>query len=617
MQFGARTYDELHRLSIEDREGFWRAAWQFCGVIGTPGNAPCEDLDAMPGTRWFPDAQLCFAENLLSRRDEQIAIIYRDENDARASITFAQLNDEVAALANYLRSIGVRACDRVAAILPNRIESIVCMLATASLGAVFSSCSPDFGTSAIVDRFGQISPRVLIGCNAYRYNGKRFACTTRVRDVANVIASVETVILVRTDDEPDEGTVEHPHLDYADCIAGAGAPLTFNRRRFDAPLFIMFSSGTTGVPKCIVHGQGGTLLKHRIEHTLHCDLRAGERLLFFTTCGWMMWNWLVSALANGTTVCLYEGAPFYPDAGALWRYIEEERINHVGISPGLISALAKSDYGPAARHDLGSITSMLATGSPLPASSHRWAYDHIAKVRLSSITGGTDIIGCFALGNPCAPVYAGEIQCQGLGMDVAFVDDDGKPLSRGKGELVCRRSFVSMPVGFWNDPDDSRYRAAYFERFEGMWHHGDFGEFTAHGGIVIHGRSDAVLNRGGVRVGTAEIYRVIERIVDVLESIAVARQKDDDIQLLLFVRMKEGVLLTDELIGRIRSEIRSGASPRHVPDRIIAVADIPRTRSGKLTEIAVRDVLHGRAVANVGALANPEALDLFRNLQLD
>jgi acetoacetyl-CoA synthetase len=402
-----------------------------------------------------------------------------------------------------------------------------------------------------------------------------------------------------------------------DVSRATGRAPRFTRQRFAAALYVLYSSGTTGVPKCIVHGQGGTLLKHRAEHLLHCDLRRDERLLFFTTCGWMMWNWLVSALASGTTIVLYDGSPFHPDGGALFRVVEEERIEHLGISPGLLSALAKDGYRPRSRHDLGSLRSLLSTGSPLPADGFRFAYEHVAPVRLSSITGGTDIIGCFALGNPCLPVYAGEIQSPALGLDVAFLDDDGRRLARGKGELACLNAFPSMPVGFWNDDDGSRFRAAYFERFPGVWHHGDYGEFTATGGIVIHGRSDAVLNRGGVRIGTAEIYRPLERIPEVLEAIAIGRQRDADIEVWLFVRLRPGTSLTPALVERIRTAIRTGASPRHVPDRIEAVADIPRTRSGKLVELAVRDVVHGRTVRNVGALANPEALDAFRAFATD
>ncbi len=613
---GAEDYATLHRASVEDREAFWRAAWDFLDVIGANGAAPAVDLDRMPGTRWFPAADLSFAENLMARNDDATAIIYRDESGARHAVTFRELRRQVAVLAAFLRGNGLKPGDRVAAIAPNRIETVVCMLATNAIGGVFSACSPDFGPAAIIDRFGQIGPRILIGCNAYRYGGKRFACLATLNAVIAGVNSVESVLLIRTDSERDECRLDRPCFEFGDVVTDATPNLRCLRQGFDAPLYIMFSSGTTGVPKCIVHGQGGTLLKHRVEHALHCDFRSGERVLFFTTCGWMMWNWLVSALANGSTVCLYDGSPFHPDPGVLWRFVEDEGVCHLGLSPGLLSALAKNDYRPANRHRLNSLRSLLSTGSPLPATTHRWAYEHVAPVRLSSITGGTDIIGCFALGNPCLPVYAGEIQCAALGMDVAFLDDDGNPLRHGKGELVCRRSFPSMPVGFWNDADGAKYRSAYFERFPGIWHHGDFGEFTEHDGVVIHGRSDAVLNRGGVRIGTAEIYRQVERIDEVLESIAVALEKDADVELVLFVRVKPTATLSDELEARIRSAIRSGASPRHVPDRIIAVADIPRTRSGKLTEIAVRDVLHGRTVRNVGALANPEALELFRNLRL-
>ncbi len=610
-RLGAADYGALHRLSIDDRDTFWREVWRASGVLGEMGTQRAEHLERMPGTRWFPDAKLSFAENLLARRDVAIALVYRDESGAGESMSFATLADRVAAIAQHLASLGLRPGDRVAAIAPNRIETVIMMLAVSALGGVFSSCSPDFGATAIVDRFAQIGPRFLLACNAYRYGGKRFACIDRLHEVVAQLPSVEALFLVRTDDGPDGPLPECDVIEFAQ-ISAAPRPLEFLRQPFDAPLYVMFSSGTTGVPKCIVHGQGGTLIKHREEHLLHCDLRRDERLLFFTTCGWMMWNWLVSALANGTTVCLYDGSPFHPTADALWRYVAEEGVNHLGISPGYLSALAKAGYRPREQHDLSSLRSLLSTGSPLPAASHTWAFEAVAPVRLSSITGGTDIIGCFALGNPCTPVYAGEIQCLALGMDVAFVDDAGNALASGKGELVCRRSFPSVPLGFAGDTDGTRFHAAYFDRFPSWWHHGDFGEFTAHGGIVIHGRSDAVLNRGGVRIGTAEIYRQIEGIDEVAESIVVGRDRGGDIELLLFVRLTPGAMLDDAFCDRIRRAIRSGASPRHVPDHIHAVVDIPRTRSGKLVELAVRDMVNGKAVANVGALANPEALEYFR-----
>jgi len=608
---GHADYAALHAWSVRSPEEFWRAVWDFAGVVGERGDVAVRNLDRMPGARWFPDARVNFAENLLQRADAATAIVYRDETGRRETLTFAELRERVGAVAAHLRALGVGPGDRVAAVVPNRIETVIAMLATATLGGVWSSCSADFGAAAIVDRFGQIDPVVLIGCDGYSYGGKWFDCRERLLDVAQRLPSVRATLAIRN---AASGDLPSNVRAFDELLAHPAPVRDFVRLPFDAPLYILFSSGTTGVPKCIVHGIGGTLLQHRKEHLLHCDLTPHERLLFFTTCGWMMWNWLVGALATGTTICLYDGSPFHPDLGVLLRYVEDERVDHLGISPGYLSNLAKNGYAPRAHHDLSSLRSILSTGSPLPEESFAWAYNELAKVRVSSITGGTDIIGCFAAGNPIQPVYAGEIQSPALGMAVAFFDDDGRPLPRGKGELVCTRAFPSMPIGFWNDADGARFRAAYFEHFPGVWHHGDYGEFTAHGGVVIHGRSDAVLNRGGVRIGTAEIYRQVETIAEVLESIAVGRDVGADLEIVLFVRMKPGAAFDADVERRIKGAIRSGTSPRHVPDRIIAVPDIPRTRSGKLVELAVRDVVNGRTVKNVGALANPEALEHFREI---
>ena len=609
---GSRDYAALHAWSVQSPEQFWGALWDEAAIVGERGDVIATGLDRMPGTRWFPNARINFAENLLQRRDDSVALIYRDESGRRDALSFSDLRQRVACVAAHLRDIGIGPGDRVAAIVPNRIETVIAMLATTALGAVWSSCSPDFGAAAIVDRFGQIEPKLLIGCDGYWYGGKRFDCTARLTEVAAQLPTVRTTLMIHSLDPP--ASVAAASVRSFGTLLDHPAPLQdFVRLPFESPLYVMFSSGTTGVPKCIVHSIGGALLQHRKEHLLHCDFRAGERLLFFTTCGWMMWNWLVAALANGTAVCLYDGSPFHPDLAVLLRYTEEERVDHLGISPGFLSNLSKNHYLPRQHHDLSHLRSILSTGSPLPAESFEWAYNNLAKVRLSSITGGTDIMGCFALGNPTLPVYAGEIQSPGLGMAMAFFDDAGAPLARGKGELVCTRPFPSMPIGFLNDPDGSRYRAAYFEHFPGVWHHGDYGEFTAHGGVVIHGRSDAVLNRAGVRIGTAEIYRQVESINEVLECIAIGRDVGADLEILLFVRLQPGCELDSALEGRIRHTIRVGTSPRHVPDAIIAVADIPRTRSGKLMELAVRDVVNGRTVKNVGALANPEALDYFRD----
>ncbi len=553
----------------------------------------------MPGTRWFPEASLNFAENLLRRQDSDPAIIYRDESGIRLSVSWRELSDAVDRVSSGLHALGLTAGDRVAAMAPNGVDTIVAMLATARLGGVWSSCSPDFGVSAVIDRFAQIEPRFLFACENYQYNGKRFDCAEKISAVASSLPTLEQHFVFKTPsfDRLREHNAEH---------------LPFVQMPFDAPLYILFSSGTTGVPKCIVHSAGGTLLQHKKEHLLHCDLHKDERLFFFTTCGWMMWNWLVSALASGGTLCLYDGSPIPNDPGILWRYVEEEKIQHFGTSPGYLSALAKAGYYPAQQHDLNSLRSILSTGSPLPAESFYWVKEHLADVRLSSITGGTDIISCFALGNPTLPVFAGEIQSLGLGMDVAFYNEAGAAVVEEKGELVCRRSFPSMPIGFWKDAHNRKYMAAYFETYPGVWHHGDYGEITAHGGVIIYGRSDAVLNRGGIRIGTAEIYRQVEKVDQVLESIAVTRHHADEDRIILFVRLKPNTLLDDQLTQTIKRTIRNGTSPRHVPDLVVAVEDLPRTRSGKLVEIAVRDLIAGADVKNVGALANPECLEYFR-----
>jgi acetoacetyl-CoA synthetase len=611
-RIGHSDYDSLHRWSVQSPAAFWRALWDFAGIVGDPGDITADDLDRMPGARWFPHARINFAENLLHRDDDAVALIYRDESGARESVTFAELRHRVACVAAHLRDLGVGPGDRVAGVVPNRIETVIAMLACTALGGVWSSCSPDFGAAAIIDRFGQVEPKILIGCDGYWYGGKWFDCRERLGEVRARLPSVRTALIIRSRDTGSGNDATSSLRTFSTLLDHQRPHHEFVRLPFSAPLYIMFSSGTTGVPKCIVHGIGGTLLQHRKEHLLHCDLHPEQRLLFFTTCGWMMWNWLVAGLASGTTVCLYDGSPFSPDLGVLLRYVDEERVDHLGISPGFLSALAKADYVAKDRHHLVNLRSILSTGSPLPAESFQWAYDNIAKVRLSSITGGTDIMGCFALGNPLLPVHAGEIQSPGLGMAVAFYDDGGRALALGKGELVCTRAFPSMPIGFLDDPTGERYRAAYFERFPGVWHHGDYGEFTPQGGIVIHGRSDAVLNRGGVRIGTAEIYRQVQTIDAVLECIAVGRDAGADVEILLFVRLKPDLTLDADLTARIKRAIRTGTSPRHVPDEIIAVPDIPRTRSGKLVELAVRDVVNGREVKNVGALANPEALDFFR-----
>jgi acetoacetyl-CoA synthetase len=606
-------YFAAHAASIDDRAGFWSALWRFAGIQGDPGSRVLAD-DAMPGARWFPDARLDFTANVLSGGDvpgaQEEAIVWRDELGSRATLTWAALRAAVEHAAGALAGLGVRDGDRVAAIAANRVESIVAALASARLGAAFSSCSPDFGTAAIVDRFTQVAPKVLLGTRAYPHATRWFDCRERFAEVRARLPSVEHAAWL------DEAGAAAG--DTLACLASLPtSPVVPRARPFATPLYVMFSSGTTGAPKCIVHGAGGTLLKHRGEHLLHCDFRPGERVFFHTTCGWMMWNWLLSALAGGSTVCLYEGSPAHPDTGVLLRFLEEERVDHAGVSPGYLQVLATGGYDVPARHALR-LRSVLSTGSPLSAELFRWSARHFAPgVRLSSITGGTDILGCFALGNPLLPVRAGEIQAPALGMDIAFVDEAGAECAPGqRGELVCRQSFPSMPLGFLGDADGSRYRAVYFAQYPGIWHHGDYGERTAAGGVIIHGRSDATLNRGGVRIGTAEIYRQVEQAPGIAEALAVPLERGDRYEIVLFVRLQPGVVLDAALDAHIRDVLRRNASPRHVPDRILAAPDLPRTRSGKLTELAVREALHGRPVKNTGALANPESLQFFRELDL-
>ena len=616
---GLKASRALHDWSIRDPAAFWDLIWDRCGVIGEKGGQTALDLDRMPGTRFFPEARLNFAENLLRRNDDQPAMIFRGEDKATARWSHAELHALVSRLQQALAARGIGSGDRVAAMMPNMPETIALMLAVTSLGAIWSSCSPDFGERGVLDRFGQIEPKLFIACDGYWYNGKRLPLADKLHAIVPALTTAETTVIV-------------PYLDEAEAEAVAGmlpnattlpdfiapfAPkaVTFARLPFDHPIYILFSSGTTGVPKCIVHGAGGTLLQHLKEHRLHSDIRAGDRFFYFTTCGWMMWNWLASGLASGATLMLFDGSPFAPSPTALFDYAQDERITFFGTSAKFIDACKKEGLAPARSHDLSALRTIASTGSPLAAESFDYVYEAIKPdVHLASISGGTDIVSCFVGGDPTLPVWRNEIQAPGLGMAVDVWNDDGEPVRGEKGELVCTRPFVSMPVGFWNDPDGAKYRAAYFERFPGVWHHGDFAEWTPYGGIIIHGRSDATLNPGGVRIGTAEIYAQVEQIPDVLESICIGQDIDGDVRVVLFVRLKPGVKLDDALRDTIRRKVRSGASPRHVPAKIIQVADIPRTRSGKITELAVRDVVHGRTVKNVEALANPEALDLFRDL---
>jgi acetoacetyl-CoA synthetase len=616
-QLSLAGYRDLHAWSVKHPDLFWDLLWDFGGVIGEKGARLAIDLDAMPGAKFFPDAKLNFAENLLRRTDARDALVFRGEDKRTERMSFAQLAALVSRLQQALKALGVGIGDRVAGMMPNMPQTIAAMLATTSLGAVWSSCSPDFGERGVLDRFGQIEPKVFFTVDGYWYNGKAQRIAEKLRPIIEQLPSVKTAVIVPYLGEAEEVAKALPRATTLDALIAPHAPqpVTFERLPFNHPVYIMFSSGTTGVPKCIVHGAGGTLLQHLKEQQLQCDLRDGDRLFYFTTCGWMMWNWLASGIASGATLMLYDGSPFAPSPAVLWDYAQAERFTIFGTSAKYIDSCHKEGIEPAKTHDLSSIKLITSTGSPLAPDSFDYVYRSIkSDVPLTSISGGTDIIGCFVLGDPTSPIWKGEIQAPGLGMAVDVWSEDGKPVRMQKGELVCTRPFVSMPVSFWNDPDGKKYRGAYFERFANVWCHGDFAEWTAHDGMIIHGRSDATLNPGGVRIGTAEIYAQVEQIPEVLEALAIGQDWDNDVRVLLFVRLNEGHALDDGLRNAIRLKIRTGASPRHVPAKIVQVADIPRTKSGKITELAVRDVVHGRPVKNTEALANPEALTLYKDL---
>lgn len=606
------NYHDLHTWSVQHSDQFWRYIWDYFDVIGNPGSTIVEHPERIPGATWFPQARLNFAENLLRHRDDKVALVFRGEDGTRQQLTYAELYQSVAALAAAMRAQGVTQGDRVAAMMPNSIETIVAMLATTSIGAIWSSCSPDFGVQGVLDRFGQIEPKVFITVDGYFYNGKKLSIADKVAAIRAELPSVTQTI--RVDFAHLDLPVETGMSRWQDFLDTTATSVEFTPMGFNDPLYIMFSSGTTGVPKCIVHGIGGTLLQHLKEHGLHTDLNREDVFFYFTTCGWMMWNWLVSGLASGATLLLFDGSPFYPQPSVLWDIAEEEHISIFGTSAKYLSALEKADYKPSEHHSLEALRAILTTGSVLTPESFDYVYREIkSAVCLSSISGGTDIVSCFALGCPILPVYRGELQCVGLGLDVQVFNDAGQPVTGEKGELVCRNSFPNMPIGFWADHDGSKYFNAYFARFDNIWAHGDYAEITEHDGVIIYGRSDAVLNPGGVRIGTAEIYRQVEKVEAVLESIAIGQRWQDDERVVLFVRLRDGIQLDDSLRQEIKTVIRQHATPRHVPAVIAQVDDIPRTISGKIVELAVRQVVHGETVKNTDALANPQALEQFRN----
>jgi acetoacetyl-CoA synthetase len=610
------SYSHLHQWSVEHPESFWTAIWDFAGVRATArGDRVADDPMRMrPGAHFFPDARLNFAENVLRRSGSDDAIVFGNERRDTRTWSFDRLRTEVAGFAGALRDLGIQPGDRVAGYLPNLPETIAAALGAAAVGAVWSSCSPDFGVQGVVDRFGQIAPRVLVAADGYFYGGKTFESLSRVNAVLDRLPTVERTVVVPYTNTGSIDTLRGSVAWEAFVSAHRSRPIAFETLPFNHPLYILYSSGTTGVPKCIVHGAGGTLIQHLKEHQLHCDIRRDDRVFYFTTCGWMMWNWLVTVLASEATVLLYDGSPFYPDGNVLFDFADQTRMTLFGTSAKFIDAVAKAGLEPRKTHGLDTVRTMTSTGSPLVPESFDFVYRSIKEdIHLASMSGGTDIISCFAGGDPTAPVWRGELQAPGLGMSVDVFDGTGRSVRGVKGELVCRTPFPSMPVAFWNDPDGRKYSSAYFERFPGVWTHGDWVERTRHDGLIIYGRSDAVLNPGGVRIGTAEIYRQVEQLPEIVESLVIGQQWDNDERIVLFVRLADGVVLDDALRQRIVRQVRQNATPRHVPARIVQVTDIPRTKSGKIVELAVRDVVHGRDVRNAEALANPEALDQYRN----
>ena len=609
-------FQAAYDWSLRHPDRFWQAVWQFCDVIaGRTSSEVLEDGGKMPGARWFPDARLNFAENLLRFRDDRTALVFWNEKGRQRSCSYRELADQVARLASSFRQLEIKPGDRVAGYLPNMPEAVIAMLAATSLGAIWSSCSPDFGPAGMLDRFGQIAPKLLVAVDGYIYNDRTHPCLDKVCEASRQLPSVEQVVVVPyVSDSPDLSQLPNAVL-WPDLLADVPSAQNFTHFPFNHPLYILYSSGTTGPPKCIVHGAGGTLLQHLKELVLHSDLRRADRITYYTTCGWMMWNWLVSSLAVGATVVLYDGSPFKPNSCQMFDLLDAEQVTIFGTSAKYLSAAEKETLHPKATHSLSSLRTILSTGSVLAPESYDYVYSRVkSDVCLASISGGTDIISCFALGSPVDPVYRGELQTRGLGMKVEIYDEKGTSVQGVKGELVCTAPFPSLPLGFWNDPQGTQFHNAYFARYPHVWRHGDYATLTERGGLVIYGRSDTVLNPGGVRIGTAEIYRQVEQLDEVWESLVVGQDYQGDLRVVLFVRLRPEIKLDQQLIEQIRSRIRQNTTPRHVPAKVIQVADIPRTKSGKIVELAVREMIHNRPVKNSLALANPEALELFRDL---
>ena len=610
-------YPELHQWSVENIPQFWAALWDFVDVKASETyEKVVDDPKKMPGAQWFPGARLNFAENLLRHRDDHEAIVFKGEESAPVRLTYAQLYEQTAKMAKSLRDMGVEAGDRVVGFMPNMPQTVIAMLAAASIGAIWSSCSPDFGIKGVLDRFGQIKPKVLFTANGYYFKGKELDSLEKISGVAKQLPSLEKLVVVGyTQDRADISDLPHA-VHYEDFISGEdGLEIQFEQLPFSHPIYIMYSSGTTGLPKCMVQSAGGILVHHLKELVLHTDLKRDDRIFYFTTCGWMMWNWLTSSLGAGATIIQYDGNPFHPKPEALWELAEKEKMTVFGTSAGYLGALSDSGAKPGRDFDLSSVRAVLSTGSPLSVELFEYVYRDIKEdLQLASIAGGTDLNGCFALGNPMGPVYAGELQCRGLAMDVAAFDDTGSPVEDVQAELVCRKPFPSMPIYFWDDPDGKKYHNAYFDKYPGVWHHGDFVVVTSRGGVVMSGRSDATLNPGGVRIGTAEIYRVVETFDEVADSVVVGQNWNNDVRVVLFVKMAEGFELTDEVKNKLRAGIRKNASPRHVPAKIVQVPDVPYTLNMKKVELAVKKVIENKPVENTDALANPQALDFYKNI---